>query len=584
MLKMVGPVLNLEMMLGSRRGRQYIFRWIYAAWLLLEVSVACLVYWVGSGHAFPSWFLGLFLRQHFILLVLATPVFTAGSITDEKWRGSLQYLLTADLTSWEIVAGKLLGRLAQVAVLFLTGLPVLCFFGVFGSLGPDLLLALLLVSGLLIVGVGSATMLASIWSVKTVNAVLSLYLFGVLGAILVEVLGGPLAYFSPMYVLAPAWESADADELRQRLLGAALAWGSLSGVCLALSVWRLRAAYIRQLEGEGKKRKERWWRARRAVVGAEPIRWKERHVEGLAPMDTLRQIPRWIGIVTIASLTVLIDLGILWSNVPPEISLTRLSRAVAHVDVETLQSVVQALWTSPSTSDAFLLQGLAVMFLASFVVGIRCSGAVSGERERQTWEALLLTPLETRQLIRAKLWGIIGASYPYLLAYAAAALLLSLLGGPKALFWTSLWLAVTWLAMFYIGAAGLWCSVRSKSSWRSLLGTLGFGYLGAFLLWVVASPATLILAFFIVVFLMLIDNLLGTNITRGLGPCSKVFWEAVLPASCLVLAGVFFGLAWYFIKDAEKRVADRERTRHWKYEPEYRRPRARRVARPRYYR
>ena len=40
------------------------------------------------------------------------------------------------------------------------------------------------------------------------------------------------------------------------------------------------------------------------------------------------------------------------------------------------------------------------------VVGIRCSGAISGERERLTWEALLLTPLETRYLVRGKLRGI----------------------------------------------------------------------------------------------------------------------------------------------------------------------------------
>jgi hypothetical protein len=31
---------------------------------------------------------------------------------------------------------------------------------------------------------------------------------------------------------------------------------------------------------------------------------------------------------------------------------------------------------------------------------------------------------------------------------------------------------------------------------------------------------------------------------------------------------MFYGLAWWFISDAEKRVADRERTRHWKDEDE----------------
>src|SRR5262245_66316966 len=73
------------------------------------------------------------------------------------------------------------------------------------------------------------------------------------------------------------------------------------------------------------------------------------------------------------------------------------------------------------------------MLLASLLVGIRCSGAVSGEREKQTWEALLLTPLTSRQLIRGKLWGIMGASLIYVLAYAVPALLLSLAGSASEL-------------------------------------------------------------------------------------------------------------------------------------------------------
>ena len=64
-------------------------------------------------------------------------------------------------------------------------------------------------------------------------------------------------------------------------------------------------------------------------------------------------------------------------------------------------------------------------------------GAISSERERQTWEALLLTPLSAGQIIRGKLWGVMAASYWYLLAYAAPAVTLSVLGGPVAVFWTA---------------------------------------------------------------------------------------------------------------------------------------------------
>ncbi len=40
-----------------------------------------------------------------------------------------------------------------------------------------------------------------------------------------------------------------------------------------------------------------------------------------------------------------------------------------------------------------------------------------------------------------------------------------------------------------------------------------------------------------------------------------------------MLAGLFYGMSWYFILSAEKRIANLERTRHWKYyEPAFVRP------------
>ena len=94
--------------------------------------------------------------------------------------------------------------------------------------------------------------------------------------------------------------------------------------------------------------------------------------------------------------------------------------------------------TPEGAEDYFVLQGLAVMLLGSFIVGIRCSGAITGERERQTWEAVLLTPMSAKQLVTGKLWGVMGACYWYLLAYGVPAVLLSALGGVGCLGWTVL--------------------------------------------------------------------------------------------------------------------------------------------------
>src|SRR5207244_2229684 len=200
------------------------------------------------------------------------------------------------------------------------------------------------------------------------------------------------------------------------------------------------------------------------AISDEPVRWKERHVEGVAPLAVLRRVPRWVGLAFVFAATSLASLIIIVANLQGS---ARVSDALALI----INLKFSQLSVPPGAlTDYFVGQSLVALFLATLVVGVRCSGAITGERERQTWEALLMTPLPSPQLIRGKLRGIIGASYPYLLAYAVPALFFSIWGSllqasPAPFLWTLLLLGVTWLAMAFVGAAGLWCSVRSKSSW-----------------------------------------------------------------------------------------------------------------------
>jgi hypothetical protein len=157
-----------------------------------------------------------------------------------------------------------------------------------------------------------------------------------------------------------------------------------------------------------------------------------------------------------------------------------------------------------------LAVGFGAMFLGSFVVGVRSSAAISREREQQTWEALLLAPVRTIQVVYEKFWAILHAAAPYVLAYAATALAVGVVqivrqvilpgkaaGGADAvplligeLLFALFWLVGMVALMAWVTSSGLWCSARTASSWRSLLGTLGFGYyVGLFLC--VLPPAVL---------------------------------------------------------------------------------------------
>jgi ABC-type transport system involved in multi-copper enzyme maturation permease subunit len=590
---MVGTVVHQELLLGSRRNRLHVFRWVYGGWLILQVFWLYLQFevaeqarysayypwwsgmplqdlppfiWRSAPHVVGGWFADTFVRQQFVLLAIATPALVAGAITDEKRRGTLQHLLVADIDTRPLLLGKLLGRVTQVAVLALAGLPLYALLAGFGGVGPAAVLAFGALSAVTVLAVASAALLASVWCRQTRDAVLALYAAGLAGGLAVWWSGGVLDGFSPSWVLEPG--ATDPAETFRRLGLATLCWGSLGGACLGLAVWRLKPAYLRELEGAPAK-KPGWRAGSRAAVDDEPVRWRERHVEGLAPAAGLRRVPQWLAVAGVALASAASSALILALSLAPGASLADVGRALARADFVQLEKLV------PGAAGGFLLQGVAVLLLGSLVVAVRCSGSVTGERERQTWEPLLLTPLSARELVRGKLWGVMGASYVYLLAYGMPAAALAVVAGPLAVCWVVLWLGVTVLAMYFVGAAGLWSSVRSKSSWQALLKTLAWGYLGAAVLYLVTSPLLLFIYLLILLALWVAESYLRIPLVKGFANNFSNTSNMILVATCISLALIFWLAARQFMNWAWRWIADRERTRHWHSAPVYRRAKRR---------
>jgi ABC-type transport system involved in multi-copper enzyme maturation permease subunit len=624
---MVGSVFRLEMLLGGRRSRLYALRWVYVGWLVLQIFFLWVSYMVlewqhstaigGSGPSSAhnpasapgvvgEWFASSFIFQQMILLLMATPAFVAGAITDEKRRGTLQYLLTTDLDTRHIILGKMFGRVAQVALLTLAGLPLFALMAGFGGVEPITLFIAVVVLLAPMFALSAATILASVLCRQTRDAVLLLYFLGLVGWLVVALVGGPLQYLDPMYALDPAWApgpNIDWPELAIRLSVEVGAWGLLGCVCLTVAVWQLRRVYIRELESPVIK--PMWYHGERVPIAADPVRWRERYVERLMPASfkafltpllllpyslvylvtpksasgRAQRLSLWPGVVLTVLLTTISSLLILWLCLPPAATLPAVVRAAARLDLSRVRAM-----TPVGAEGYFVLQGLAVMLLGSFIVGIRCSGAITGERERQTWEAVLLTPMSAKQLVTGKLWGVMEACYWYLLAYAVPAVLLSALGGAGCLGWTVLWLAVTVLAMYYMGAVGVWCSARSKSSWRSLLGTMAMGYLFGFVLYLLDAIPVSILTLIVNFTLYLIDKSAGTHLynAANAGTVSSFFGSTTFTAlSCIGMALIFLLLSRLFLGRAQRWIADRERTRHWHEEPVYRRARRSPIYQPR---
>ena len=96
--------------------------------------------------------------------MLVTPTFVAGAIADEKSRGTLQDLLTAQLSSWEIVTGKLFGRLAQVGYVALAALPLLAVLAGFVEISFLTVVAVAIVSSAPLFYARRVSILASVWA------------------------------------------------------------------------------------------------------------------------------------------------------------------------------------------------------------------------------------------------------------------------------------------------------------------------------------------------------------------------------------------------------------------------------------
>jgi ABC-type transport system involved in multi-copper enzyme maturation permease subunit len=536
---MIGPIFSLDLLRAARRGGHHRFRLAYSLALALESAVFLLLLLSRANPLFAGrtlsqaeagewlwWALQGLVLQQFCVLLLAAPAFAAGTLTDEKATGTLQYLLTTPLTAREIILDRWLALVVQLTLLALPGMPLLVFLGTLLGCSLSEVLALVVVPLAFLGLVVAAALLCSVWSRKTTSAIL--WLYAVLGSVFLTLwLAGAWENLGPLALLDAVGRP---DGVWPRLGLNALVWGAPIIPCLVLAAWRLRPAFRKQLPGKAAANAR--WRRRLPPMSKNPIRWRERYLADRPVLTWLAAVPQAVRLGFVMALTVLAY------------------GAVLVLDPGgTPTGIWVWLFVVPSTSAlvAVLCLSLGAAFLAGILAAVRCAASISGERERQTWDLLLLTPLETKTLLRGKLWGVLDSIRPYLLAYLAAALPVALLIGVPALVCVVfVWLA-SWLLMYFTGATGIECSAAAVSSWRGLLLALlwsfrtvlerfipfglPFGFLGA------------ALGYFL-------SSLFGSDVFIFLG-----FTLSSLGVTALLL----LSQAEYQLDVAEKHIAGRER-------------------------
>src|SRR5262249_16252526 len=132
--------------------------WVYWQWFgtnRLDNILGPATLGISQRARFAGLFFNAFMGVQLFLVVLFTPLYTAGALGEVGERRVLEFLFVTDLTDREIVIGTLASRLARLLVLLLTGLPILSLLELMGGLDPNAVLLGFLFTLLLAVVLGS---------------------------------------------------------------------------------------------------------------------------------------------------------------------------------------------------------------------------------------------------------------------------------------------------------------------------------------------------------------------------------------------------------------------------------------------
>ena len=136
-----------------------------------------------------------------------------------------------------------------------------------------------------------------------------------------------------------------------------------------------------------------------------------------------------------------------------------------------------------SYGGGYSYQSLVVLFpvlgctecgLLSLMVPVITSGSISGERERQTLDIMLTTPISPFSIVLGKLWSAMMIVMMYMIASIPVMAIAFILGGLS--WWNLLGLFVMLLYLgIYVGSVGIFCSSIVKKSIAATILTIVIG-------------------------------------------------------------------------------------------------------------
>jgi len=492
-----GPVLFYELIRSARSARIPIFRIVYALTLLLTSFLVYIQYAAGEGADasisavfegarvesnrmadFAQTFFLVFLALQIGLVFILTPAFVAGTISAEKQNGTFDFLLTSDLSTREIVLGKLVSRIANLLLLLLTGLPVFSFLLLMGGIDPNLMLAGFAVTVITLLSQAAMSMAASVLTNRPRSAIFFVYLVTATYLITTYIFCccslpgmGPLSVigwiasgnvFSAWTLVSIAAASGSLNVELPWILGRyAIFHGIVIVVSLVVAMNWLRPyrklkyrPAVAPRRGRSRRptrrppraREPRPRRERPRIGDRAPLWWKELYFEpGMELPGFLNGILITIGICVLGAM-----------------AMTYLFTIPAVIRGQAMTDFSQGLtWICGGVIGQVILLGIAM----------RGAGTFSKEKEQQTLDSLLTTPLSDQEILWAKWFSALWSVRLWAISIPVLYLLALVTGGLHPLAVPLVIFAFAVHAAF-AASLGVYCSLVTGSTLRATIATV----------------------------------------------------------------------------------------------------------------
>lgn len=485
---LAGPILARETYSAPRRARHYIQRSIYPAGVFLLTCTAWLVLagtqhisTIGDMARFGAILFQILAPLQLALMAFLAALKAASSVAQEKDRGTLILLLMTRMTNRELVVGKLLASLLDVAFMLWTALPVFALLVLLGGISFEQVGRVFAVTAVTVFAAGSWGSTIALRNEKTFQTLawtaMGIVLWGALPEVViaalqysnVEAAGAIGVAISPVRAILAAARPALAQPSSFDIVGNGVTWYLLVSFFAAeslnlLSVFRIRiwnpnrevrggATTVASAEEVAEKKRIHGSAGSGRTVWNNPILWREMMTAAYGrKLILVRLAYLLIFALTVAGLYATIQSG----------------DAFAH------HTTGQA--TLPPAA-----RPLAPFFLVSLVIinalAVTC---ITTERDLKAIDLLLVTDLSPKEFLIGKFGGACWVTKEMIALPLVLAVILWLTG--VTTFENLLYLCGTLLVMdIFAVMLGIHCGMHYANSRTAIgisLGTVFFLFLG----------------------------------------------------------------------------------------------------------